>query len=408
MTRPRPAHVRLALAALALLTPLSVLTSCGGETADPLAPPVSPSTPTYTYTISPSSGPAGTRITIYSPTDFVSVYPYAVFNGTSEVRTQSGTSPHTVFATAPAGSGRVGVQLQAPPDGYASVGDFTYVTPYAYVVNQGNNTVTEYSYNPSTGALTALGTVPTGANPIGITMSPDSQYAYVVNQGAANISEYSVDPATGLLTSAGTVQTGPAAPNPDCIALTSDGLYAYVSDQTNNTLCAYTVTSGTLSGSPTIAPAPDSAGHPAGIAFSADGHYAYAANQASTTVSEYSVNNGTGTLTPLGTVGAGNHPVGVALSNDGRFAYVTNNGDNTVSQYTVNSSTGGLTATGTPVATGANPAGIALSADGHYAYVCDQGSNTISEYTVNATTGALAPFGTVTTGSNPNGIVFTP
>ena len=54
---------------------------------------------------------------------------------------------------------------------------------FAYVANAGNNTVSAYSIDSMTGALTAVGTaVATGLSPYAIVARPDGAYVYVGNQ----------------------------------------------------------------------------------------------------------------------------------------------------------------------------------------------------------------------------------
>src|SRR5882757_10164522 len=69
----------------------------------------------------------------------------------------------------------------------------------AYVVNQGDNTVSQYSVGTN-GALAPLSTaiVVTGNLPNSITVDPTGRYAYVVNQGDSSVSQYTIG-ASGAL-----------------------------------------------------------------------------------------------------------------------------------------------------------------------------------------------------------------
>jgi 6-phosphogluconolactonase (cycloisomerase 2 family) len=85
---------------------------------------------------------------------------------------------------------------------------------FAYVVDKGSNTISQYSWGPGNGVLTPLSpaTISTGLTPVAmairtgatgtnignITTNP-TDYAYVANEGAGSISIYTLTTSTGLL-----------------------------------------------------------------------------------------------------------------------------------------------------------------------------------------------------------------
>jgi 6-phosphogluconolactonase (cycloisomerase 2 family) len=85
---------------------------------------------------------------------------------------------------------------------------------FAYVVDKGSNTISQYSYGPGDGVLTPLspGTISTGVTPtsiailpgvvvadIGNTLFDTTDYAYVANLGSGTISVFSLTTSSGLL-----------------------------------------------------------------------------------------------------------------------------------------------------------------------------------------------------------------
>ena len=182
---------------------------------------------------------------------------------------------------------------------------------FAYVANAGDNTVTEYSIDPTSGALAAVGIpVATGLTPYAIAGSPDKRHVYVVNQGTNNISAYAVDATSGALTQ--------------------------------------------------IAGSPFAAGNdPQALAFDPSGTYLYVADAGSNDLSAYVVDAGTGVLTPLPTptYATGTGPSAVAVDRTGKFVFVANNGgSNDVSVFTITAGTGELTpVTGSPFAASSSP-----------------------------------------------------
>jgi 6-phosphogluconolactonase (cycloisomerase 2 family) len=79
---------------------------------------------------------------------------------------------------------------------------------YVYVANQGDGTVSAYSLNNSTGALTQIGTaIAAAAGTNSLSVSIDGKYLYAVDGGAGLVSIFTIG-STGALTSAGSATTG--------------------------------------------------------------------------------------------------------------------------------------------------------------------------------------------------------
>jgi 6-phosphogluconolactonase len=79
---------------------------------------------------------------------------------------------------------------------------------YAYVVNSADNSVTQFTVNASTGALTMNGPdVPTGRGPVQVAVDPSGKFAFVTNANDGTISQFVIS-STGRLTSNGTFSLG--------------------------------------------------------------------------------------------------------------------------------------------------------------------------------------------------------
>jgi 6-phosphogluconolactonase len=242
--------------------------------------------------------------------------------------------------------------------GTANISDISIVCSgvgrFAYAANAGDNTISVYSIDSTTGALTAVGTpVPTGSSPYAILGSPDGQHVYVVNQTTNNISAYGVNGTTGGLTQ--------------------------------------------IAGSPYVAGT-----HPQALAFDPTGSYLYVANSGTNNLSAYSVNASTGALTPLPTpsYATGTGPSAVSVDGAGKFVFVTNHGgSNNISVFAIAAGTGGLTpVAGSPFAAGGDPADSPLSlvfvdsASFYGLYVTTSNTSTgsgVSMFKVDHVTGAL-------------------
>jgi 6-phosphogluconolactonase len=225
---------------------------------------------------------------------------------------------------------------------------------FAYTANAGDNTISVYSIDATSGALSPVGTpVPTGSSPYAIVGSPDSHHVYVVNETTNNISAYAVDATSGTLTE--------------------------------------------------IAGSPYAAGtDPQALAFDRTGSYLYVANNGDNNLSAYAVNAHTGGLTPLPapTYATGTGPTAVSVDGAGKFVFVANNGgSNSISVFSINAATGGLTqVAGSPFAASDNPASSPRSLVfvdspglyGLYVTTVDPANGPgVAEFTVDQVTGAL-------------------
>jgi 6-phosphogluconolactonase (cycloisomerase 2 family) len=126
---------------------------------------------------------------------------------------------------------------------------------YLYVANAGDNTVSQFMIDASSGALTLKGApVATGGTtPFSVTVDPSGQYVYTANSGSNNISQFST--AGGVLTAI----VAPVAAGVGVSSVTVDptGRYAYATNRGESDLSQYTIQpNGSLMPMPTpIVPA---------------------------------------------------------------------------------------------------------------------------------------------------------
>jgi 6-phosphogluconolactonase len=354
--------------------------------------------------------------------------------------------------------------------------------PFVYVANTKSNEISQYSAAASRGgALTPLtrATVPTGPFPYTIAVDPQGTSAYATSS-ASEVSEYTINPITGQLTpkSPATVATGSGGTA--AIAFTPNGTSAYVVGTNISQYSIDATTGGLTPKSPaTVATPPN----PEPIAVSPNGKYAYVANcggcgyarrkrphapagsaaakRGSVKPSflvEYRINPRTGALgpRPIARVTTGNGANWIAIAPNGKSVYVatsTNgvwqytinpttgelspkkprttrgtehniviapNGKNAyvigdtrsgVSQYRINPRTGTLSSKRTSTAaTVLHPEAIAIASNGESAYVTSENDGKVAQYTINPTTGKITPMSpaTVATASGSLGLAITP
>ncbi len=287
---------------------------------------------------------------------------------------------------------------------------------FAYVANNGANpsgptyTLSGYTINATTGALTSMGPDVAGgtSSPNSITVHPTGKFAYVANSGG-NVSGYTINATTGVLTSAGSAVA--AGSNPQSIIIDPTGKFAYVANLAgiNSPISAYSInaTTGVLTSISSAIGNPTAGTDSTSITIDPTGKFVYVANFTSGNVSVFTLNATTGALTSVGAVTAGSGPQSVTVDPSGKFAYVAN-WSGGVSAFTINATTGALTSAGVELAAGSNPASVTVDPTGKYVYVANYTSGNVSSYTINATTGALTSIGSTTaTTTNPASITTT-
>jgi 6-phosphogluconolactonase len=251
-----------------------------------------------------------------------------------------------------------------------------------FVANNGSNDISVFKFDPMTGALTpAAGSPFQGApSPIGVTTDALGKFLYVTNtdlntlSNTNTISAFSIDATTGAITA---VAGSPFATGTTPIGLVADpnGMFVYVGDHmasvssTAAAISAFNVsaTDGSLSRVGGMPSQQSSCGischsnplHPLRLAIHPAARFAYVTGVGENSVFAFSLSNGS--MTAASSVATGQHPFGMAFDPTGGFLYVANKVDNNISGYSVNSMTGKLTPlSNSPFPAGSGPTGIVI------------------------------------------------
>jgi 6-phosphogluconolactonase len=357
-------------------------------------------------------------------------------NGTDTLTVSSNTT--FVFGTSIAPNGSYSVTVKTQPPGQSctvSNGSGSMATAnvtgvavactnqaqFAYVVNNGNNTVSQYSIDAS-GMLAPLtvATVATGHSPRSVTVDPAHRYVYVTNLIDNAVSQYVIQQNGTLAPNTpATVATGQG---PWALAVSPSGTWAYVVNSVDNTISQFSVSSSGALVASAVAPVPTGL-EPWNVTLSPDGKYAYVSNHGSNTsagnsLSQYSIGASDGALTPLSPptiITAGTYPGGVTVDANSAYAYVANIALNSVSQYAIGTDGTLMKLSPATVLTGTEPVYLAIDPSSQYAYVANYtvdvnptAAGTVSQYTLDAATGQLTPMAvaTVAAGTAPGWIAF--
>ncbi len=321
-------------------------------------------------------------------------------------------------------------------------------------VTNGNNALSVYRANPSTGALSFLSNVNAGNTPWGIAVLPNQSAAYVANAVGGTVNSFAINNTTGAVTLI--PLSSPGSNNPYGIAMDRQGRFLWTANYGFHTVQTFAIDgSGVLAGSP---PVSTQNGLPYAIAAHPTMDFVYTAHQSNAALTAFSVNSTTGALTQiqsltnvilaanalvidptgrfayvvsgsggicafginattgvLSSVGCANTASSggtwsVAVHPNGQFLYTTSDTtSNNVSIFSINQTTGALTLSGSPATAGSNPRGVTVAPSGNYLYVTNYVSNNVSAFSIGGSGSTLTSLGAaIPTGSNPVGVVVIP
>ncbi|MGA2410407.1 MAG: beta-propeller fold lactonase family protein, partial [Candidatus Binataceae bacterium] len=388
-------RVRLPLANLLRIIPFAaamvLMMVLWGACGDGLFPEVtSSSSSSGTGTPTPGSG------------SFFYVTNYAAGN-VSEFHRNPSSGALSSFATIAAGAknGPIGLAMATP------------TTPYLYVASSASNATYQYAINSSGGGLSVIGTghIAAGAAPQWVAVTPSGAYAYTTNFGTNNtngsISQYTIDSSTGALT-ANTPSTVTASIVHPAGAVATDS-FVFVTDQGNEDIVTYSINSnGALQLPSEIDLGAGSI--PGPIYIDASTQYVYATDTALGLVYAFAISgSGLSFLGSYTAAGSGtNVSMGLATvitSDSIEYLYVANEATNSISQFLVTDGVGTLTPI-TTYTTGnlESPTGAAAVTDStsgnSYLYVTNQANGTISIFSIDPLSGDLTFDNTVSTGAS--------
>jgi len=289
---------------------------------------------------------------------------------------------------------------------------------FLYVVNKDSNTVAGFRINQATGALNAIAGSPfaTGPQPTGMAVEATGRVLFVGSAGDDSLTQYTINATTGALTPAGSTPTGQCTGTRSLVAdWRGDYLYQVCAGSNKTASYALQITTGLLS---STSPYSTAAYGGSSLALSPYGSapphdpywqsFGYLVSSPDRQIKQFTVGNeGELSMMSVGPVGPDQ---GIALDPLGKFAYATNSTGNNVQGVAINPVDGSLTEiSGSTWSTGVFPIAAAMDTTGRFLYVVNRDSNTVSGFVLNFETGALMPMEgqTFATGSKPIAILMT-
>lgn len=336
-------------------------------------------------------------------------------------------------------------------------------TGLIWVATQGNQQVTAFTINLSSGAVSQVGNgQPTGVQPSAMAVTPDGKTLFIANTSDNTISSYTVNSDGSLTASKSTTPTlsqGPGGCSGNCVSMglgpvamsiDPSGKFLFVADQgqPTNVNTPGGVSVFAISGTSLMAAGPAcpagftlstcpfsitdpvtgfSTG-PSAVVVAPTGNFLYVANTLANTVEGFSYDATTGALTSLGSTATGTNPSSLAFSRcagvstgtlncpaaDANTLFVANAGSNTLSAFAaciqVSSAcatpNGSLVQTsGSPIGAEVSPVSVIVNPAANFIFALNSRSNTISQYRYSPATGVLSQLTppSLSTGFSPFG-----
>jgi len=212
--------------------------------------------------------------------------------------------------------------------------------------NYGGGSVTMIAVGADGSLGGALATLATGANAHQVVVDPGNAAAFVPNLGSDTVSQLDLDVAAGTLVAGPSLALADGA-GPRHLALHPSAPFAYLIDETDDTMVALRVDGGRLSVLQTISTLAD------------------------------------------GVDGADNYCAEVAVRPDGRFVYGSNRGQDTIAVFAVDPVTGLLARVGETSTGGSWPRHFSIDPTGSWLVVGNQRSDTIVSFRIDPASGTL-------------------
>jgi len=284
-----------------------------------------------------------------------------------------------------------------------------------YVMNRSTGVLTVATFSSTGGTTGASTPVPTGVNPLAMTVDGTGNFVFVANQGSSSISVFSIDQVGGTLTEV--KQLPPTTQNctanqitpcplptsgaPTALVTSGNMLFVAMTNAGAGSIATYTFNPAPATQSVIQVPCPTGPGclqappastiaagtNPTAMAMDSSGKFLFVADSVTNTVAAFSIGSN-GQLSAVGApLAAGTKPVSVSVQRSGNFLYTANQGSNNVSAFSFDS-TGALTAvSGSPYAAGTSPSYVLTDTSSRFLFVANRDSNNISVFSISS--GAL-------------------
>jgi 6-phosphogluconolactonase len=289
-----------------------------------------------------------------------------------------------------------------------------------------NGSISSYSINPKTGALTFLNKVDAGGGgSCHLVVDKTGKMLFVANYGSGNVASFaikadgSIGERTGFDQHTGSSidparQTGPHA---HAVVLSPDNRFLFVPDLGLDQIKVYRVDAAKGTFAPNDPPfATVKAGlGPRHFTFGHGAKFAYAICEMGSSVVAFAYDSAKGSLTPLQTISTlpsdfkgEDNSAEIEVGPSGRFLYASNRGSDTITVFAIDPVKGTLTKVQVEPTQGKIPRNFAIDPTGKYLVAANQKSDQMVVFDVDQNNGQLKPAGQVVDVPAPVSILFVP
>jgi 6-phosphogluconolactonase len=289
-----------------------------------------------------------------------------------------------------------------------------------------NGSISSYSINPKTGALTFLNKVDAGGGgSCHLVVDKTGKMVFVANYGSGNVASFaikadgSIGERTGFDQHTGSSidparQTGPHAHE---VVLSPDNRFLFVPDLGMDQIKVYRVDAAKGTFTPNDPPfATVKAGlGPRHFTFGRGAKFAYAICEMGSSVVVFAYDPAKGALTPLQTISTlpsdfkgEDNSAEIEVGRSGQFLYASNRGSDSITVFAIDPVKGTLTKVQVVPTQGKIPRNFAIDPTGKYLVAGNQKSDQMVVFDVDQNDGQLKPAGQVVDAPAPVSILFVP
>ncbi|MCB1231889.1 MAG: lactonase family protein, partial [Verrucomicrobiae bacterium] len=287
-------------------------------------------------------------------------------------------------------------------------------------------TVTVYSLDPESGALTKLNERSTGgAAPCHVSVAPSGDAIVVANYTGGSCASFGLAD-DGSFTEAGSFHQHEGSsinpkrqkePHAHSANFSWDGRFVFVADLGTDRIETYRFDAGTSQMSPTGVTRIEPGSGPRHFAFHPNGKFAWVINEMALTLTGFRYEKESGTLTEIQTISTvpdndrkqpGLSTAEVQVHPSGKFVYGSNRGHDTIAVFRLDESDGQLAFVEVESIRGKTPRNFTIDPTGRYLLAAGQDSDTVHVFAIDQNTGALSDHGSEISVPSPVCVRFLP
>lgn len=287
---------------------------------------------------------------------------------------------------------------------------------FAFTANAQDHSISRYRIDPTTGSLSELQPkLAVDGTPSCIAADASGRFVYLSThdvQGTNDgwLSTFGLDPTTGALTLLGSVAAGVES---NWLGMDPTGQFLYVANAGDGTSGSATIQVfrlATQTGLPTGASLSLAAAGAWSLGFHPTGRYLYAVLHNSNSTVPFQISEADGSLSAVDAgVQSALVPMAVALTPDGHWAYIASSsggGPGSIGLYAVEQSSGKLLPPASPFADGSAPLDVCVDGSGTHLYTANSGTDSISAFAIDGSDGFLQPQTPAAAGLVPSALVL--